>query len=99
MRRALPIALLVAALSAAVGVYVTSEKPDGLERVTADLGLGADRAPGTDAGAGGAPAAAAPPRSRSRRALLALLGALAVGGVALAAGRLLGRRRSRAPEG
>ncbi|MBI5479805.1 MAG: hypothetical protein HY906_13155, partial [Deltaproteobacteria bacterium] len=48
MRAAFWVALLVAALGAAVGVYVTSERPDGLERVTADLGLGAERPGGAD---------------------------------------------------
>ena len=89
MRPALWVALVVAALAAAVGVYVTSEKPDGLERVSQDLGLGAERAPGA---AGSAPAPA-PSRSRARRSVLALIGALAVAGVALGAGRLLARRR------
>jgi hypothetical protein len=92
VRRALWVALVVASLGAAVGVYVTSDRPDGLERVTQDLGLG-------HAGSSGAaPAAPAPPRSRARRAALAVLGALAVAGVALGAGRLLsraGRRRDR----
>jgi len=89
VRRALWVALLVAALGAAVGVYVASDKPDGLERVSQDLGLTA----GADGGAGGAAPA---PRSRARRGVLAVLGALAVAGVALGAGRLLsraGRRR------
>ena len=92
MRRALWVALIVACVGAAVGVYLTSDRPDGLERVTQDLGLG------RSAASGAAPAAPAPPRSRARRSALALLGALAVAGVALGAGRLLsraGRRRDR----
>jgi hypothetical protein len=94
VRRALWVALVVAALAAAVGVYATSEKPDGLERVSQDLGLAA----GADGGPGAA-AAAAPPRSRARRSLLALVGALAVAGVALGAGRLLARGRRRSQGG
>ena len=95
MRPALWAALVVAALGAAVGVYVTSDKPDGLERVTLDLGVAGER-PG--AASAGDPAAAPAPRSRARRAVLALVGALAVAGVALGAGRLLARgRRPRSP--
>jgi hypothetical protein len=88
------VALVVAALGAAVGVYVTSDRPDGLERVTADLGRG-----GEPRAAGSAPAAKPAPRSRARRAALAVVGALAVAGVALGAGRLLGRARAPRPPG
>jgi hypothetical protein len=78
VRRALWVALLVAALAAAVGVFVTSERPDGLERVSQDLGIAGREAP---------------PRSRVRRSALALVGALAVAGLAIGVGRLLTRRR------
>jgi peptidoglycan/LPS O-acetylase OafA/YrhL len=88
VRRALWVALVIAALAAGVGVYVTSDRPDGLERVTIDLRVG--EAPAGNAAGDGKPAA---PRARARRAALAVLGALAVAGVALGAGRLLGRGR------
>jgi hypothetical protein len=97
VRPALWVALGVAALGAAAGVYVTSERPDGLERVTQDLGLGGERT--GDAATARAPAEPPAPRSRARRAALALVGALAVAGVALGAGRLLGRARRPRPPG
>jgi len=100
------------AAGAAAGVFVASEKPDGLERVLLDLGItgreqkpqpaGAEtKVPASVSSMGEAGMSGERPRQAHVEALLAFFGALLVGGVLFGVGRVLRimavRSKSNAP--
>lgn len=87
-RRTIGVGVAVIVAIATGGALVASSSPDGLERVAADLGFShrevtVYEAPLPDYGAR---------RSPLRTAIVGLVGAGVVGGLAYGAGRLLARR-------